>query len=178
MIKWKAHYGDLWEGLPIDVMPVSNGEFLPEKPTPDQLAIMALADEETEKARVRFNMSRREFVRSAAAFSIGIWAINQVTGTEWGGYNAYGHNTLTSAACDLEWPGAQLHNMPGEFVFDVQSHHVHPSLWRATGIRGVLAIVGREGRTAAYDSADLGQARGGWMRHAFHRRAVAVHEHP
>jgi hypothetical protein len=30
------------------------------------------------------------------------------------------------------------------------SHHVHPSLWRATGVRGVLAIVGREGRTAIF----------------------------
>jgi Winged helix DNA-binding domain len=30
------------------------------------------------------------------------------------------------------------------------SHHVHPSLWRATGIRGVLAITGREGRTAVF----------------------------
>ena len=30
------------------------------------------------------------------------------------------------------------------------SHHVHPSLWRATGIRGVLAIVGREGRSAIF----------------------------
>ena len=29
-------------------------------------------------------------------------------------------------------------------------HHVHPSLWRATGIRGVLAIVGRDGRTPVY----------------------------
>jgi hypothetical protein len=27
---------------------------------------------------------------------------------------------------------------------------VHPSLWRATGIRGVLAIVGREGRSAVF----------------------------
>jgi hypothetical protein len=30
------------------------------------------------------------------------------------------------------------------------SHHVHPSLWRATGIRGVLAIVGRDGRSAVF----------------------------
>ena len=30
------------------------------------------------------------------------------------------------------------------------SNHVHPSLWRATGIRGVLAIVGREGRSAIF----------------------------
>jgi hypothetical protein len=30
------------------------------------------------------------------------------------------------------------------------SHHVHPSLWRATGIRGVLSIAGRDGRTAIF----------------------------
>ena len=30
------------------------------------------------------------------------------------------------------------------------SHHVHPSLWRATGIRGVLAIVGRDGRSPVF----------------------------
>jgi hypothetical protein len=30
------------------------------------------------------------------------------------------------------------------------SHHVHPSLWRATGIRGVLAVVGREGRSPLF----------------------------
>ena len=29
-------------------------------------------------------------------------------------------------------------------------HHVHPSLWRATSIRGVLAIVGREGRSPVF----------------------------
>jgi len=34
-----------------------------------------------------------------------------------------------------------------------QSHHVHPSLWRATGIRGVLAIGGRAGgRTAIFEA--------------------------
>lgn len=31
-----------------------------------------------------------------------------------------------------------------------RSHHVHPSLWRATGVRGVLSIVGRDGRTAVF----------------------------
>jgi hypothetical protein len=30
------------------------------------------------------------------------------------------------------------------------SHHVHPSLWRATGSRGVLAIVGRDGRSPVF----------------------------
>jgi hypothetical protein len=30
------------------------------------------------------------------------------------------------------------------------SHHVHPSLWRATGIRGVLSVAGRDGRSAIF----------------------------
>ncbi len=38
------------------------------------------------------------------------------------------------------------------------SHHVHPSLWRATGIRGVLAIVGREGRSAVFGSPPRAEA--------------------
>jgi winged helix DNA-binding protein len=43
--------------------------------------------------------------------------------------------------------------LPGELLRwckGCQSHHVHPSLWRATAIRGVLAIVGREGRSAVF----------------------------
>ena len=31
-----------------------------------------------------------------------------------------------------------------------QSHHVHPTLWRTTGVRGVLAVVGREGRSPVF----------------------------
>ena len=118
---WSA---TLAEDLPVDVYPCSNGEFAPELATPEQHAIMALANEETETQRRRFNMSRRDFVRTAAAMSIGIWAVDAVTGGEYGRYNAWAEHEKTNAACDLEWPGAQLNNMPGEFVFDVQSHHV------------------------------------------------------
>jgi hypothetical protein len=42
--------------------------------------------------------------------------------------------------------------LPSELLWwckNCGSHHVHPSLWRATGVRGVLAIVGREPRGAA-----------------------------
>jgi hypothetical protein len=40
-----------------------------------------------------------------------------------------------------------------------KSHHVNPSLWRATGIRGVLAIVGRDGRSAVFGSPPKFRAR-------------------
>lgn len=43
--------------------------------------------------------------------------------------------------------------LPAELLWwckGCDSRHVHPSLWRASGIRGVLAIVGREGRSAVF----------------------------
>jgi Winged helix DNA-binding domain len=45
--------------------------------------------------------------------------------------------------------------LPGELLWwcrcrNCGSHHVHPSLWRATGVKGVLAVAGREGRTTIF----------------------------
>ena len=39
-----------------------------------------------------------------------------------------------------------------------QSHHVHPSLWRATGVRGVLAVAERRGRVAVFGAPPKGRA--------------------
>ena len=121
---------ELGEDLPVDVIPASNGEFMPPPPSEAQRAIMRLADFESERTRSRLNMNRRDFVRTAAAFAIGLWAIDEVVQPKWGRY-AWAHNTKTNAACDLEWPGAQLDNLPGEFIFDIQSHHVESDgMWR------------------------------------------------
>lgn len=122
------------ENLPVDVLPASNGEFVPPAPTARQKLIMARAEAETERHRRRLGMNRREFVRSAAAMAIGFWAIDGVGKGRWGRY-ASAHNTDTTDACDLEWATASgdysLANKPGEFVFDVQSHHVDPEgMWR------------------------------------------------
>ena len=77
----------------------------------------------------KFGMSRRNFVRTAAATAIGFWAIDAVRMGSWGNYG-WAHNTQTTDACDLEWDGRRgidtLNNLPGEFIFDVQSHHVDP----------------------------------------------------
>jgi hypothetical protein len=43
--------------------------------------------------------------------------------------------------------------LPGELLWwcrNCGSHHVHPSLWRATGVKGVLAVSGHEGRTTLF----------------------------
>ncbi|MCA1832913.1 MAG: amidohydrolase family protein [Actinomycetota bacterium] len=136
MIRWKRSWPDLPEDLPVDVMPASNGEFIPKPATDKQKQVMALQNEAVEHWRRRMGMSRREFVRTAMAYSIGFWAINQVYGNRWGRY-AGAHNTNTTAACDLEWtsndPMLSVNNLPGEFIFDVQSHHVESDgMWRVT----------------------------------------------
>ena len=97
---------------------------------------MHLQDREVERWRRKFGMSRRHFVRTSAAMAIGFWAIDRVMPGDWGSY-ASAHNTKTLDACDLEWAGRggleTLENLPGEFIFDIQSHHVDPtSDWRVT----------------------------------------------
>ncbi|HEX8084227.1 MAG TPA: hypothetical protein VF529_08045 [Solirubrobacteraceae bacterium] len=133
----KRHsYPDIPEDLPVDVMPASNEEFFPPPPTKEQIGIMHLADAETERYRRLFNMSRAQFVRTAAATAIGFWAIDAVRQGKYGNYG-WAHNTPTTHPCDLEWDGRKgletLKNLPGEFIFDVQSHHVDPDgEWRVT----------------------------------------------
>ncbi len=148
MINWKGHgpgmtsspyrfsWPDMPEDLPVDVLPCSNDEYLPPPPSAKQLAIMRLADAETERWRRKFSMSRAQFVRTAAATAIGFWAIDALNPGLWGNYG-WAHNTVTTDACDLEWDGKKglqtLRNLPGEFIFDVQSHHVDPDgMWRVT----------------------------------------------
>jgi hypothetical protein len=123
------------EALPVDVMPCSNDEYFPLPPSPEQLAIMRLANQETERWRRKFGMSRRLFVRTAAATAIGFWAIDAVRQGKWGNYGYA--SSKTTAACDLEFATGKgletLRNLPGEFIFDVQSHHVDPDgMWRVT----------------------------------------------
>lgn len=136
MIRHRRSWTERSEALPVDVLPCSNGEYIPPAPTARQLAVMRLADAETERWRRRFGMSRRQFVRTTAAMAIGFWALDALGDKRFGSY-ARGHNTGSTDACDLEWAGRQglesVSNLPGEFIFDVQSHHVDPDgLWRVT----------------------------------------------
>jgi predicted TIM-barrel fold metal-dependent hydrolase len=132
--RWRRSWADPTEDLPVDVLPCSNGEYVPLPATAEQHRIMGLADAESERWRRRLGMSRRQFVRTAAATAIGFWAIDMIGDTRFGSYG-FAHNTATTDACDLEWAGRggleTLSNLPGEFIFDIQSHHVDPEgLWR------------------------------------------------
>src|SRR5687767_10409476 len=104
MIRWKRSWDDARENLPVDVLPCTNEEYLPAPPTKEQIAIMQLADRETERLRRKWGLDRRTFVRTAAATGIGFWAIDAVHQGKWGNY-ALAHNTKSTDACDLEYGG-------------------------------------------------------------------------
>ena len=127
---------DFPEDLPVDVMPASNEEYFPTIPTAEQIQIMRLADAETERMRRRFGMTRAQFVRTAAATAIGFWAIDTVRKGTFGSYG-FAQGVSPFNVCDLDHDGRRgletLSNLPGEFIFDVQSHHVDPDGdWRAS----------------------------------------------
>jgi uncharacterized protein len=135
MIRWSRSWPKQHEGLPVDVLPASNEEYFPPPPSREQMAIMSLANAETERLRRKFNMTRAQFVRTAAATAIGFWAIDTVRMGKFGNYGFA--QVARPDACDLEWDnkkGAEsLKNRPGEFIFDVQSHHVdEDGLWRVS----------------------------------------------
>jgi predicted TIM-barrel fold metal-dependent hydrolase len=143
---YRHSWEEMSEDLPVDVMPCSNEEYFPPPPTQQQLAVMRLANQETERWRRKFGMSRRRFVRTAAATAIGFWAIDAVHQGQYGNYG-WAQNRSTDA-CDLEWDGKKgaesLRNLKGEFIFDVQSHHVDPDgQWRVTNpaIHAFFAVV-------------------------------------
>src|SRR3954468_14646507 len=148
--------------MPVYVYPPSNGEFIPPPPTRAQHQIMALQNEHGEAARARLGMDRRTFVRSAAAVGIGFWAINQVMPTDWGRYVAGAGSSspgpIGDSACDLEFPEAQLNNLPGEFIFDVQTHHVDSAgEWRVNhpGVQAAfMALWEQSGPLGGFPGAD------------------------
>ncbi|MFY9588070.1 MAG: hypothetical protein WAT66_11505, partial [Actinomycetota bacterium] len=134
MIRWKRSWPELPENLPVDVMPNSNGEFIPLPPTHEQRAIMDLAGKESDRWAKKMGMPRRQFLRTAAAWTVGFWAINQIRGSKFGWYA----NAMGDPACEnLNDPGSgepyQLNNLPGEWIFDIQTHHVDSAgQWRVT----------------------------------------------
>jgi predicted TIM-barrel fold metal-dependent hydrolase len=135
MIRWRRSWPELAERLPVDVMPRSNGEFIPPQATAQQRRIMEIQRAEAERWAQKMGVSRRSFLRTAAGFTVGFWAINQVRGSKFGHY-ALAHGD-SKACTDLKDPGTgqeyQLNNLPGEFIFDIQSHHVDSGgTWRIT----------------------------------------------
>ena len=169
----KRHsWREMSEDLPVDILPASNEEYCPPPPSREQIGIMRLANEETERWRRKFRMSRAQFVRTSAAMAIGFWAIDVIRPGLFGHYGSIaGASPRTTAACDLEYAAGRgletIRNLPGEFIFDVQSHHVDPhGMWRVTNpaIEAFFAAVWPQASPALGDKPGIGpggKLRGG-----------------
>jgi hypothetical protein len=156
------------EDLPIDILPASNEEYFPPPPSREHRLMMHLADRETERWRRKFSMTRAEFVRTAAAAAIGFWAIDMVRPGIFGTYDALA-SSATTDACDLVYAGRKgletVFNLPGEFIFDVQTHHVDPDgLWRVSNpaIEAFFAAIWPQASPVTGDQPSIGP--GGYIR--------------
>jgi hypothetical protein len=133
MMRWKRSWPELNENLPVDVMPNSNGEFIPKAPTIEQRAIMQLARAESDRWAQKMGVSRRHFLRTGMGMAVGFWAINQVRGGKFGHYALAMGDPACKDIEDTDGSPFQLDNLPGEWIFDIQTHHIDSAgQWRIT----------------------------------------------
>ncbi len=121
--------------LPFPLSPVSNGEWSPMPPTPQQRKVMRLVHEEAHKNAARLGMSRRDFLRTTAGTATAYMAMNQVYGLALAGDSA----TLPVTLEQTQDPAAAAGMFDAEFfVMDVQLHHV--DLETFGGIRALASL--------------------------------------
>lgn len=110
-------------GLPITFGPCSNGEFDPEPVNEVRAEMEARSLEECDTGRRVTGLSRREFLRSAAATMATLWAIDgtatAATGRPLGGGYPITHLGVEARRDPLL---ARTLLGGGEFVFDMQGH--------------------------------------------------------
>lgn len=122
--------------LPFVLGPVSNGEFLPASPTRRDAALASAVLERATIAASRVGIDRRRFLQTAGGMAALLGAVNAAA------CSAPSLSRTGSAR-----PGGSYHTPPpedlpacesalgsrGEFIMDVHTHHVMPSLpWRTT----------------------------------------------
>ena len=103
--------------LPIPAQIVSNEEFVPPPPTPEQQEYEARALAISGEAANGLGVSRRDFLRTGGGMAASLLALNQVYGPH---YAVAADEVKDPKAFEEKWPKDQ-------FVFDMQTHHVDVS---------------------------------------------------
>lgn len=99
---------------PIPTRIVSNEEFIPIPPTPQQKQLEARIAALSEEGAKAHGVSRRDFLRGGAGMAAALLAINQVYG-----------EVYEVSADEVKDPKAFEEKRPKkQFIFDVQTHHV------------------------------------------------------
>jgi predicted TIM-barrel fold metal-dependent hydrolase len=99
---------------PIPTQIISNEEFSPYPQTPNQKRVEARIHELADDRARRLGMTRRHFLRTSSGMAAAFVAMNDVFGPH---FDVHAEETLDATAYAERWP-------KGQFVFDVQNHHV------------------------------------------------------
>jgi uncharacterized protein len=99
---------------PIPTRVVSNEEYVPVARTREQARVATLLRETATRNARRLGVSRREFLGSSAGMAAAFLAFNAVFGRV---FDVEPVEAMESAAADARKPA-------GQFVFDIQTHHV------------------------------------------------------
>jgi len=107
---------------PFPMSPVSNGEWVPRAITEKQRVAKKVVAEEAARIAKRHNMSRAQFLRTAAGTMLGFSVLNRIHGLDAWGDNA----VLPVRKVDCEDPDAARERLSIDpyFILDVQTHHV------------------------------------------------------
>jgi len=112
--------GDVKRGLPIPLHSVSNGEYLPQPPTPEVLETTRRVRELADHHARRLGMSRRRFLGSAAGAALTLAVLtacnDESKGSKTGGRYTVPDEATTDPTVAADALGG------AEFIFDVQTH--------------------------------------------------------
>jgi predicted TIM-barrel fold metal-dependent hydrolase len=112
------------EALPLSLDPVSNGEYLPPLKSEQDHAAERRIHRIAEKNAPRTGVTRRTFLGGACGIAASLSTLNEVYGAR-GGFYRITREMLLDPSAAREAVGG------GEFILDIQSHHVMPEgNWR------------------------------------------------
>jgi predicted TIM-barrel fold metal-dependent hydrolase len=101
--------------LPLPTQIVSNEEFVPIAPTPEQQRVEAKLTEMADAAARSLGVSRRHFLRTSGGMAAAFLALNSV----------WGCSVYDVDPAELTEPGKTAEKWPKPyFIFDIQTHHV------------------------------------------------------
>src|SRR5580693_7125963 len=116
--------------LPVVLGPVSNGEFLPAAASRHDVRLAEAVLQRAAAAADRLGIDRRRFLQTAGGMAALLGTLNLVSCSGHGSRS--GGSYRTPPPEDLQGCEHSLGSR-GEFIFDVHTHHLMPSLpWRMT----------------------------------------------
>jgi uncharacterized protein len=144
------HEPDRLPAVPFPAGPVTNGEFIPDAPTPVDAAVDKATLDLVDAAARRRNVDRREFLQTAGGVVAALTVLNACAGEGKNARHQERRGTTSAPTSRFTVPPTEnveacAHELgnQGEFIFDVHTHHVIPNgPWRQNAPETVQLVLG------------------------------------